>query len=118
MSARALDELVLVPRSAVRFPLELPLPEGFRADEPDTWPATEGQLELVGGRLYYLPPSADRQQDTTADVVTVLGLWRREHGEFAVGGNEAGMMLGGEARGADAAVWRKAALGPHRGRYR
>lgn len=111
-------ELVPVPRAAVRFPLEVPIPEGFVAEEPGTWPAVEGQLELVGGKLLYMPPCADRQQDTTADVITTLGLWRRTHRDFVVGGNEAAMLLGGDARGADAAVWRKADVGPHEGKYR
>ncbi len=107
-----------MPRIAVRFPLELPTPDGFVPDRPDTWPRVEGEVELVGGKLFYMPPSADRQQDTSADVVTVLGLWRRTHQQFVVAGNEAGMLLGGEARGADAAVWRKADVGPHEGKYR
>lgn len=102
----------------MRFPLELPIPDGFAADRPETWPLVEGQLELLGGKLYYMPPSADRQQDTSADVVTVLGTWRKAHREFVVAGNEAGMILGQEARGADAAVWRRADLGPHEGKYR
>lgn len=114
----AYEHMVPVPRAAVEFPLELPLPEGFAADQPDTWPRTEGQLEFVEGKLYYMPPSADRQQDTSIDVATVLGNWRRSHREFVVGGNEAGMILGGESRGADAAVWRRSELGPHEGKYR
>lgn len=118
MVTRAYDELVPVPRSAVRFPLEVPLPDGFAADRPDTWPDIDGQLEFVGGKLLYMPPSADRQQDTTADVITVLGEWRKTHAAFVVGGNEAGMILGGETRGADAAVWRRADVGPYQGKYR
>jgi len=118
MVARVADDLVPVPRSAVRFPLELSPPPGFVAEQPDTWPVVEGQLEFVGGKLYFMPPSADRQQDTSADVVTVLGVWRKLHPEFVVAGNEAGMILAGEARGADAAVWRRRDLGAYDGKYR
>ncbi len=117
MTSSAAYELVPVPRLAVRFPLELPLPDGFVAEEPATWPDVEGSLELVGGRLLYMPPCADRQQYTTADVVLVLGVWRRSHTEFLVAGNDAGMLLGGDSRGADAAVWRHDAVGSHRGRF-
>lgn len=118
VAARAYEEMVPVPRIAVKFPLELPVPEGFEVDDPSTWPRVEGEIEYVGGKLLYMPPTADRQQDTSADVVTALGVWRRAHPEFAVGGNEAGMLLAGETRGADAAVWRKSDLGRHEGKYR
>jgi len=110
-------DLVPVPRLAVRFPLELPLPDGFVAERPETWPVVEGSLELVEGKLLYMPPCADRQQYTSADVVGLLWAWRRTHPEFLVAGNEAGMLLGGDSRGADAAVWRLDAVGPHRGRF-
>jgi Uma2 family endonuclease len=73
---------------------------------------------VYDGELYYLPPSADRRQDTSADVIGTLCVWRKTHREFVVAGNEAGMLLGGENRGADAAVWRRAELGPHRGKFR
>jgi Uma2 family endonuclease len=78
----------------------------------------DGTLEFYDGKLYYMPPSADRQQDTSADVVTTLGVWRKTHRDFVVAGNEAGMLLDGESRGADAAVWRRADLGPRRGKFR
>src|SRR5262249_26787795 len=81
-------------------------------------PAVDGALELVDGKLYYMPPSADRQQDTSADVVTALGIWRRAHRDFVIAGNEAGMILGGETRGADAAIWRSADLEGYAGEYR
>lgn len=112
------DELVPVPRSAVTLPLALPPPEGFDPERPETWPRVEGQLEYVEGRLLWMPPSGDEQQDTCADVTTVLNLWRRDHPEFRVGGNEAGMRLGDDSRGADAAVWRAADLGDYHGGYR
>ena len=112
-------DLVPVPRGAVQFPLALPVPPGFVIDDPSSWPPVEeGQLEYFDGKLVYMPPSADRQQDTTADILTVLGLWRRTHRDFVVAGNEAGMILAGEARGADAAVWKRSALGPHEGKFR
>jgi Uma2 family endonuclease len=63
-------------------------------------------------------PSADRQQDTTVDVITVLGNWRHARREFVVAGNEAGMTLGGETRGADAAVWRRDGITTYAGKYR
>jgi Uma2 family endonuclease len=75
-------------------------------------------LEYVGGRLLYMPPCGDVQQDVAADVVFTLKMWTRAHPDFVVGGNEAGMTLGGETRGADAAIWRRSDLGPHTGGYR
>jgi len=96
-----------VPRIALRLPLALPVPEGFEAAKPETWPEVTGRLEYVAGRLEYMPPCGEIQQRTAADVVTELNLWRRQHPGFVVGGNEAGMMLGGEVRAADAAVWRE-----------
>jgi Uma2 family endonuclease len=96
----------------------LPVPPGFLVDDPETWPRVEGQLEFVEGKLLYMPPSADRRQDTSTDVATILGVWRMSHRDFVVGTNEAGMILGGESRGADAAVWRRADLGAHEGKYR
>jgi Uma2 family endonuclease len=96
----------------------MPLPPGFVAERPETWPLVDGELEFVEGKLLYMPPSADRQQDTSADVVTVLGVWRKAHRDFVVAGNEAGMILGGEARGADAAVWRKKDTGHREGKFR
>lgn len=114
----AYEEMVPVPRVAVRFPLELPVPDGFVVDEPATWPHTEGRLEFIGGKLYYMPPCADLPQDTSIDVATCLGNWQRQNEAFVVGGNEAGMVLGGESRGADAAVWRRSDVGQHRGKFR
>jgi Uma2 family endonuclease len=118
MAASPYAELVPVPRAAIRLPLELPIPPGFVADRPETWPYVEGEIEYVGGKLLYLPPSGDRQQDTSADVVGVLFVWRRTHRDFLVAGNEAGMILGGEVRGAGAAVWRKRDAGAREGKYR
>lgn len=100
-----------------RFPVEL------RADEidpsrPSTWPALEGRLEYIGGRLLYMPPCADYQQDVAIDVAYLLRSWSERRQEFVVGGNEAGMKLGDDLRAADVAVWRAADAVPRRGRVR
>jgi hypothetical protein len=58
-----------------------------------------------------MPPSGGIQQFVAVDVVEVLRTWSKEQPEFIVGGNEAGMILGGDVRAADAAVWRRDALG-------
>lgn len=101
----------------VRFPVELRA-EGFEPDQPSTWPKVEGRLEFVGGRLLYMPPCADYQQDVAMDVAFVLRSWSEGHPEFVVGGNEAGMKLGGDVRAADAAVWRTDTATPRSGRVR
>jgi Uma2 family endonuclease len=111
------EETFQVPAS-VRFPVELTPPEGFDPARVETWPAVEGRLEWVAGRLRYMPPCGDRQQDTVADVVVTLGNWTRAHPEFVVGTGEAGMHLGEDTRGADAAIWRRADLGPLTGGFR
>ena len=104
--------------ASVRFPVELTPPEGFDPARVETWPAVEGRLEWVAGRLLYMPPCGDWQQDTIADVVTTLGIWVRSHPDFVVGTSDAGMHLGGDTRGADAAIWQRAALGPRTGGFR
>jgi Uma2 family endonuclease len=104
-------------RTGVRFPIEL-RPIGLELNEPSTWPVAEGRLELVEGRLLYMPPCADIQQDVAVDVVHLLRSWSESHPEFVVGGNEAGMKLGSDIRAADAAVWSRAAVGPSVGRLR
>lgn len=53
-----------------------------------------------------------------AAVAGVLFAWVREHADFVVGANEAGMILRGDTRGADGAVWRTSDAGPRTGRYR
>jgi Uma2 family endonuclease len=111
-SRDAYRELTVVPRAALRLPLVLEAPEGFEVDDPKSWPAVEGRLEYVGGRIEYMPPCGGDQQRTTADVLAVLGAWRRDHPEFIVGGNEAGMLLAGEVRAADAAAWHRADVAP------
>jgi Uma2 family endonuclease len=111
------DDAVMLRRTGVRFPIEL-RPLGTVIDEPSTWPVAEGRLELVEGRLLYMPPCADIQQDVAVDVVHVLRDWSEAHPDYVVGGNEAGMKLGADIRAADAAVWRRASVGPSVGRLR
>ena len=106
MSADLQPETIRVPGS-VRFPIELEPPEGFRADDPATWPRVEGRLEWVEGRLLYMPPCGHVQAVVAVSSVGLLWTWGRQHAEFVVGGNEAGMLLGGDARGAEAGVWRR-----------
>jgi hypothetical protein len=48
-----LDEGIVLPRRAVRFPIELHRPPGMRVEDPDTWPRVDGRLEYLGGRLLY-----------------------------------------------------------------
>jgi Uma2 family endonuclease len=111
------DDAVVLRRTGIRFPVEL-RPSGFRAEERSTWPDAEGRLEWVDGRLLYMPPCADIQQDVAVDVVHLLRTWSENHLDFVVGGNEAGVKLGGDIRAADAAVWRRADVGPSVGRLR
>lgn len=65
-----------------------------------------------------MPPCGDDQQDVAASLSGVLEPWSVAHEEFVVGANEAGMILGGEVRAADAAVWLRASAGPRTGGYR
>ena len=65
-----------------------------------------------------MPPCADNQQDVAMDVAFVLRSWSERHPEFIVGGNEAGMKLGGDVRAADVAVWRASTATPRSGRVR
>jgi len=111
------DDLTVLPRYAVRLPFELPLPAEFDPGRPETWPRVSGRMEYVGGRLLYMPPSGDERQAVTTDIVTELNEWRRQHTAFCVGGNEAGIMLGTDVRGADAAVWRRTDVLPLTGGF-
>jgi Uma2 family endonuclease len=111
------EEWTVVPRSAIRLPLEVPLPDEFEASSPETWPPVPGRLEFVQGRLLYMPPCGDAQQQTAIDLARELSLWQGGHAEFKVGGNEAGMLLGRDVRAADVAVWRGADLGPATGGF-
>jgi Uma2 family endonuclease len=99
------DETITVPR-AVRLPVELVPPDGFDPGRVETWPAVAGRLEYLDGRLLYMPPCGDVQQDTVTDVVITLGSWIRTTPGFLLGTNEAGMRIGGATRAADAAIWR------------
>lgn len=109
---------IRLPRAQLRFPLPVKAPRGFRVERPSSWPRLEGRLEFVDGELLFMPPCADYQQDVSAETVRVLGNWSVEHPEFIVAGNEAGMVLGGEMRAADVAVWKRSVAGPHRGMFR
>ena len=109
-------DVIPVPAS-VRFPIELEPPAGFQPQNPTSWPRVDGRLEWVDGRLLYMPPCGARQQGVAIGVATILGTWGELHPEFFVGGNEAGMLLGDDARGAEAAVWRRADIGPIDDRY-
>jgi Uma2 family endonuclease len=111
------DETVTLPR-AVRFPVEMIPPENFDADRLETWPNTSGRLEFVNGRLLYMPPCGDEQQDTVTDVVITLGAWVRRNPSYVLGTNEAGMRLSGATRAADAAIWKRADLGKYSGGLR
>ncbi|MEQ9322491.1 MAG: Uma2 family endonuclease [Polyangiaceae bacterium] len=111
-------EELSVPRGAIELPLRVPIPSGFDPEKLETWPRVEGRLEYVAGGLWFMPPCGDDQQDVAADLVAELSLWRRSHDDFRVGSNEAGMKLGDEVRAADAAVWRRADLGPSTGGLR
>ncbi len=102
----------------VRYPVELRPPPGFRPDAPETWPRIPGRLEWVGGRLLLMPLCGDVQQSVASDVTFVLMTWARARTEFVVGSNEAGMILEGDARGAEAAVWRVDSLGALTGGFR
>jgi hypothetical protein len=63
----------------VRYPVELHVPPGFKAEDPLTWPHLDGRLEYVGGRLLYLPPCGDVQQDVAMEVAWLLKGWSRQH---------------------------------------
>lgn len=105
------EPTIPVPAS-VRFPIELEQPSGFAPDDSATWPNVEGRLEYVEGRLLYLPPCSLAQAAVSLSAVATIAGWLEEHPEFFGGTLEAGMKLGDDTRGADAAVWRRATLGP------
>ena len=110
------SETIRVPAS-VRFPVELEPPEGFRPEEPASWPRIDGRLEWVGGSVLYMPPCGGIQQGVSIGVVGILDRWQEERPDFFVGGNEAGMMFGKDVRGAEGAVWRRDAGLPLNARY-
>lgn len=106
------DDVITLPRRVVPFPLELRIPAGFLAEDPATWPRLPGRLEVLGGRLFLMPPCGDVQLSVAASVAAVLEGWCTDHPASA---NEAGMFLEGDVRGADAALWRRTDLGPWTG---
>ena len=107
-----------LPLETVRFPVELRAPSGFRPRDAATWPVLDGRLEYVNGRILYMPPCGDLQQDVATALTGILFRWLGIQPGFVVGSNEAGMLLGGEVRGAEAAVWRRDALGAPTGGFR
>src|SRR5207247_1788368 len=110
------SETIRVPAS-VRFPVELEPPEGFRPEEPASWPRIDGRLEWVGGRLLYMPPCGAVQQGVSVGVVTILGKWGEEHPEFFVGGNEAVMILCKVDRCSAGVVRRRESMLPYSATY-
>jgi Uma2 family endonuclease len=116
MAREAVTETIPVP-ATVRFPIELTPPASFEPADPASWPDISGRLEWVDGRLLYMPPCGDVQQGVSVGVATVLGTWGEERPEFFIGGNEAGMLLGEDVRGAEGAVWRREAVVPLTGGY-
>ena len=103
--------MVLVPAST-RFPVEVAPPAGFDPDDLSTWPDDPGRFEYVDGRLLYMPPCGEIQSAVAADGMYVLGAWQRQHTDFVVGGNEAGLAIGDDRYGLDGAVWCRGDLGP------
>src|SRR5207247_8264253 len=116
MSSEPASETIRVPAS-VRFPVELEPPEGFRPEEPASWPRIDGRLEWVGGRLLYMPPRGAVQQGVSVGVVTILGQWGEEHPEFFVGGNEAVMILCKVDRCSAGVVRRRESMLPYSATY-
>lgn len=104
-------ECLHLPRAAVRFPVEWGPPEGFRHDDASSWPAIDGRLEFLSGRIRYMPPCGGVQQDVASDVTTALVIWARTHTDFSVGSNEAGFVVGDAVRAADAGIWRRTDAG-------
>ena len=100
------DGYVVVPGS-VRFPVQLRVDEDFDPLDVGTWPEVEGRLEYVEGRLLFMPPSGQEQGAVTLSASGVLAKWLEQHRGFRGATLEIGITLGGETRGADAAVWRK-----------
>ena len=111
VATEAYAEWTVVPRAAVDLPLALAPPESFDPASPQSWPRVLGRLEYVGGQLLYMPPCGGDQEITATDVTFELAAWSRSHPGFVVGSNEAGMMLGNDVRGADAAIWSAADFG-------
>src|SRR5688572_8458568 len=109
---------IQVPQRWVRLPVELRIPEGFSPDRPGTWPKVSGRMEYVGGRLLWMTPCGHVQQIVASALTATLERWSDDHPDFVIGSNEAGMLLGGDARGADAAVWRASDVRDAKGFHR
>lgn len=60
-----------------------------------------------------MPPCADEQADVVFSVNQILGAWLKHNRAYVGATNEAGMILGGSVRAADAALWRRADLTEH-----
>ena len=65
-----------------------------------------------------MPPSGDIQHDVSGDVATILGKWAEQRDDFIFSTNEPGMHLGGESRGADAAIWLRSTVPAQTGKFR
>jgi hypothetical protein len=44
------------------------VPDPFDPAHAERWPAVAGRLEFVGGRLLFMPPCGELQQQTAIDV--------------------------------------------------
>lgn len=65
-----------------------------------------------------MPPCGDVQQDVCVSTSSLLFNWAKSTRGFVVGGNEAGMILGGDVRAADTAVWRASDVPRRTGGFR
>ena len=92
--------------SSVLLPIELAPPPDFDPARPETWPQVVGRLEWVGGRLLWMPPCGGRQTRRVWDAIGAVDPWLRLHPEFVGGTNEAGLLLDGDVRAPDLAVFR------------
>lgn len=106
-AADADDEGYVVVPGSVRFPVQLRIDDSFDPLDVRTWPEVEGRLEYVEGRLLFMPPSGQEQGAVTLSASGVLAKWLETHREFRGATLEIGITLGGETRGAAAALWRK-----------
>jgi Uma2 family endonuclease len=91
--------------SSVLLPIELAPPPGFDPARPETWPQVVGRLEWVGGRLRWMPPCGGRQSRRVWDVMRAVESWLQRHPEFVGGTNEGGLLLDGDVRAPDLAVF-------------
>ena len=94
-------DLVWLPRKTLRLPVELRAPDGFAPEVHSTWPSMDGRLEYVDGRLLYMPPCGELQQDVSAAVVGELYAWAKSHPG----------LRRGRQRGGDDSRWRRTCSG-------